>query len=66
MINKGDSVYIVFNNGKGVMDSQGKQYMYKSEKAFRKWFPRRNNLDDFELIEYAPVRHGGIIGGIQQ
>lgn len=58
MINKGDSVYYVFKDGNGVMDSQGKQYVYKSECLFERYFPFHNNPEPVELVEYAPVKRG--------
>lgn len=39
MISKDQHIFLVFRNEEFVLDSQGKPYMYKSIKTFKRWFP---------------------------
>ena len=58
-IERGDSLFIPFKNGKSISDSQCKPRMYKSKENFEKTFPKHNyETLNIELVEYAEVKHG--------
>ena len=58
-IERGDSLFIPFRNGKSISDSQCKPRMYKSLQNFEKAFPKHNHgTKGIELVEYAEVKHG--------
>lgn len=58
-IERGESLFIPFKNGKSILDSQLKPRMYKSVQNFEKTFPKHNyGTQNIELVEYSEVKHG--------
>lgn len=53
-IEKGQHIFIAFQGGKAVMDSQLRPRMYKSREQFEKSFPAWRD-GKAELVEYAPT-----------
>ena len=53
-IKKGQHIFIAFQDGEAVLDSQLRPRMYKSRKQFEKSFPAFRE-GAAELIEYAPT-----------
>lgn len=54
MIRSNQHIFLVFRSGECILDSQGKPYMYKSIKTFKRWFPWHNQQGPVELVEYEP------------
>lgn len=58
-IERGDSLFIPFRNGKSISDSQCRPRMYKSMQNFEKSFPTHNlGARNIEMVVYAEVKHG--------
>ena len=53
-IKQGQHIFIAFQNGESVLDSQLRPRMYKSVEQFKKSFPGREQ-GEVELVEYAPT-----------
>ena len=53
-IKQGQHIFIAFQNGEAVLDSQLRPRMYKSIEQFKKSFPGREQ-GEVELVEYAPT-----------
>ena len=53
-IENGQHIFIAFQGGKAVMDSQLRPRMYKSREQFEKSFPAWRD-GKAELVEYAPT-----------
>lgn len=57
-IKRGESLFIPFQNGKSVQDSQLRPRVYRSVAAYEKNFPNGDTGDaPIELVEYAEVVH---------
>ena len=52
-IEQGKSIFIPFDNGVSITDSQLHLRMYKTEEMFKRYFPPNTKYD--VLCEYAPV-----------
>ena len=53
-IKQGQHIFIAFQNGEAVLDSQLRPRMYKSVEQFKKSFPGWRQ-GEAELVEYAPT-----------
>ena len=54
MIKQGQHIFIAFQDGEAVLDSQLRPRMYKSKEQFEKSFPAWRD-GKAELVEYAPT-----------
>lgn len=55
-IERGESLFIPFRNGKSIADSQLRPRMYKSVQNFESTFPSHNHgTQNIELVEYVEV-----------
>lgn len=57
-IKRGESLFIPFQNGESIRDSQLRPRVYKTPAAYNKAFPKHYlSIDGIELVEYAEVVH---------
>lgn len=54
VIKQGEHIFIAFQDGEAVLDSQLRPRMYKSREQFEKSFPAWRD-GKAELVEYAPI-----------
>ena len=57
-LDRNQSLFIPFVNGKPVLDSQNKVRIYGTKDNFDKHFPKHymRDCESFELVEYIPKR----------